>query len=112
MQGKELLDRCPQPIKDILVKHFGSLDGFYAYVYQLSAEQHILFKKIKKFDTSRIDRLKCFLQNAGIDEMIADELISEINLDYDEHLAVDYAQKLLGPDWKVKLEAFDEMMNK
>ena len=45
-------------------------------------------------------------------EKIADELISEINLDYDEHLAVDYAQKLLGPNWKAKFEAFDKMMNK
>lgn len=112
MQGQDLLKRCPQPVKDILEKYFESLDGFYAYVYQLSAEQYLIFKKTQKFDTSHLDRLKYFLQDVGVEEMIADELISEINSDYDEHLVVDYAQKLLGPDWKAKLDAFDKMMNK
>lgn len=111
MKGKELLDKCPQEVKDILGKHFGSTDDFYAYVYQLSTDQYVCFKKTQRFDTSHLDRLKYFLVSEGIKEMTADNLVSEINSDYDEQLVSDYAHRLLGPDWKAKMEAFDKMVN-
>lgn len=111
MKGKELLDKCPQEVKDILGKYFGSTDDFYAYVYQLSTDQYVCFKETHIFDNSHLGRLKYYLESVGIESMTADELISEINSDYDEQLVSDYAHRLLGPDWKVKLEAFDKMVN-
>lgn len=111
MQGKEMLNKCPQSVKDIIIKYFGSLDEFYAYVYQIGVNQHIGFKRTNQIDPSEENNLKEFLEKVGIDPFFADDLVREIICDHDQLLADNYAQTLLGPNWKKKIDAFEAMMN-
>lgn len=110
MQGKDFLYGCAQEIKDVLEDNFGSLDDFYSYVYKLSSDQYESFRITGNIDTSAMDRLKSFLVDKGLDAFDAESLVSEINGDYDELLAINYAQRLLGPGWKEKLALFDQMI--
>lgn len=110
MQGKDILNKCPQNVKDIIVKYFGSLDEFYAYVYQIGVNQHLGFKRTKQIDPSEENNLKEFLEKVGIDSFLADDLVREIICDHDELLAENYVQTLLGPDWKKKIDVFEAMI--
>ena len=40
MEGKEMLNNCPQNVKEIIIGHFQSLDTFYAYTYSIGARQY------------------------------------------------------------------------
>ena len=111
MNGKQRLERCPQEVKDIIVKNFNSLDDFYGYVYQLSINQFTNFKATKQFDSAQFDHLKAFLENEGIDFMQADDIVDEISSDYSETIAINYVQQLLGPNWKEKIEDFEKKLN-
>ncbi len=111
MQGKDTLNKCPQNVKDILVQNFGSLDGFYAYVYQIGVKQYIGFKRTKQIDPSEENKLKDFLEKVGIDSFLADDLVGEIIGDHNQLLVENYAQTLLGPDWEKKIDAFEAMIN-
>lgn len=110
MQGKDTLNECPQNVKDILVQKFGSLDEFYAYVYQIGENQRIGFKRTNQIDQSEEYNLKDFLEKVGIDSLFADDLVSDIISDYDQLLVENYAQTMLGPDWKKKFDAFEAMI--
>ena len=110
MDGKDILNRCPQDVKDIIEKSFGTLDDFYGYVYLLNINQHIKFKKTGEFDNSQIDRLKLFLEKEGIDFMLVDTIVNEIGNDYGEVVAENYARTLLGENWQQKLKDFDKLM--
>lgn len=110
MQGKDTLNECPQNMKDILVQNFGSLDEFYAYVYQIGEKQHIGFKRTNQIDQSEENNLKDFLEKVGIESTLADDLVREIIGDHDQLLVENYAQTMLGPDWKKKIDAFEAMI--
>lgn len=112
MQGREMLDKCPQSVKDIIIDEFGSLDHFYAYVFQIGVNQHEGYKKTKNIDFSQENRIKEYLGKQGIDSLLAGELVREIICDYDQVLAENYARTLLGANWKERIAAFDAMINK
>lgn len=112
MERKTLLMNCPQEVKDIIIKRFGSLDYFYGFVYQLNVKQYSDFKKTRKFDNTQIDRLKVYLEKAGVDSMITDNLVEEIGSDFSESAAENYAKTYLGDNWKEKLEEFDKLFSR
>ncbi len=111
MKGKDILNNCSQNVKDIIVENFGSLDNFYAYTYQIGVEQYISFMKNKNIDSGKEDRLKTFLEVKGLDYFAAEDLVREIISDYDQTVADNYAQELLGPDWKKKLAEFEKIVD-
>lgn len=111
MEGKEILNNCPQDVKDIIEKIFGTLDDFYGYVYQLNINQYVKFKKTGEFDNSQIDRLKQLLEKEGIDFMLVDTIVDEIGNDFGEVVAENYARTLLGENWREKLKNFDKLMD-
>ena len=112
MQGKEMLDKCPQSVRDIIIEKFGSLDQFYAYVYQIGVNQHEGYKQTKDIDTTEESNIKKFLEKQGVDYLLAGDLVSEIICDFDQVLAENYARTLLGANWKERIAAFDAMINK
>lgn len=112
MQGREMLDKCPQNVKDIIIEKFGSLDQFYAYVYQIGVNQHEGYKQTKNIDPTEENNIKDYLESLGIDFPLAGDLVREIICDFDQVLAENYARTLLGPNWKEKIAAFDAMINK
>lgn len=112
MQGREMLDKCPQSVKDIINNKFGSLDQFYAYVYQIGVNQHEGYKQTKKIDPTEEYNIKEYLERQGIDFLLAGDLVREIICDYDQVLADNYARTLLGPNWKERIAAFDAMINR
>ena len=103
MEGKIMLERCPQNVKDIIVEKFNSLDNFYDYVLLLSHKQHVE----KQCYSKEINNLKDELVRIGIDSMIADDLVDEIGTDYSEIVAT----KLLGENWLEKLNQFEKIIN-
>ena len=111
MRGKELLNNCSKEIKDILEKNFGSLDSFYAFVYQIGVTQYEGFKRTGIIDAGQEDTLKKYLENKGIDFISAEDLVREIISDHDDNLANNYAESLLGPNWREKIETFEKMVN-
>lgn len=111
MQGKAILNNCPKEIKDIIEKDFGSLDSFYAYVYQIGVNQHEGFKRNGIIESEEEECLKMYLENKGMDFFYAEDLIREIISDHDEILANNYAESLLGPNWREKIAAFEKMVN-
>ncbi len=112
MQGREMLDKCPQSVKDIIIEKFGSLDRFYAYVFQIGVNQHEGYKKTKNIELSQENNIKEYLGKQGVDSLLAGDLVREIICDFDQVLADSYARTLLGPKWKEKIAAFDAMINK
>lgn len=111
MQGFELLKKCPQNIKDIIVRNFRSLDNFYAFVYQIGVNQFEIYKRTHINDYTEENRIIDYLEKEGVDPLLADDIVKEIIGDYDEVLATDYAKAMLGPNWKELLENFDKMIN-
>lgn len=107
-----MLDKCPQSVKDIIIGNFGSLDHFYAYVYQIGVNQHESYKQTKKINPTEEYNVKDFLEKLGIDTLLADDLVREIICDFDQVLAENYARTLLGSNWKERIAAFDAMINK
>lgn len=107
MEGKIILERCPQNVKDIIVEKFNSLDNFYDYVLLLSHKQHVE----KQCYSKEINNLKDELVRIGIDSMIADDLVDEIGTDYREIVATNYVKKLLGENWLEKLNQFEKIIN-
>ena len=103
MEGKIMLERCPQNVKDIIVEKFNSLDNFYDYVLLLSHKQQVE----KQCYSKEINNLKDELVRIGIDSMIADDLVDEIGTDYSEIVAT----KLLGENWLEKLNQFEKIIN-
>lgn len=111
MQGREMLDRCPKDVKDVIIKHFNSLDGFYAYVYHIGVRQHEGFKRTHQIDPTEEYNLTDFLEQAGIDSLLAEDLVTEIINDFNQLLAEDYVKIKLGPDWKKIIATFEAMIN-
>lgn len=111
MEGKEMLNNCPQNVKDILAGHFQSLDIFYAYTYSIGIRQYSKYCRTKEFDTIESNRLSDYLCKIGIDEFIADDLISSIIGDYDEQRVETDLRLLLGENWREQIAAVEEMIN-
>ncbi len=111
MQGKDLLNNCPKEIKDIVEKNFGSLNSFYAYVYQIGMNQHEDFKRTGIIDSGEEDRLKQYLEKIGIDFSSAEDLVQEIISDYNEILVSNYVESLLGSNWREKIAAVEKIVN-
>lgn len=111
MEGKIMLGKCPQNVKDIIAKKFDSLESFYDLVLLLTQRQHVYFLQKKQYYCKEIDDLKKYLAHIGIDSMLADELVDEISNDYCETLCVNYAKKLLGEDWQEKINNFEKIIN-
>lgn len=63
-------------------------------------------KRPKKDDTTSIDGLKQYLESIGIDFEMVDDLLADISADFTEVVANKFAENLLGPDWKAKMETF------
>lgn len=106
-----MLMNCPQEVKDIIIEKFGSVDNFYGYVYQLNVKQYADYKKTHEFDNTMLNRLQVYLENAGVDFMIAGDLIEEIGADFSESVAENYAKEYFGDNWKEKLEEFDKIIS-
>lgn len=111
MDGKTMLMNCPQEVKDIIIERFGSLECFYGYVCQLHVNQYLYLKKTHKIDETHINRLKDYLENAGIDFMIAGDLVEEIGGDFSELVAENHVKTYIGDNWKEKVEAFDKLIS-
>lgn len=111
MEGKEMLNNCPQNVKEIIIGHFQSLDIFYAYTYSIGTRQYRNYCETKKFDTSESNRLTDYLCKIGIDELLADDLVNTIIGDYDEQRIETNLRMSLGENWKEKIAAVEQMIN-
>ena len=106
-----MLMNWSQEVKDIIIERFGSLDYFYEYVYQLNIKQYVDYKRTHRFDNTQLDRLKAYLENAGVDFMIAGDVIEEIGADFTELIAINQAKSVFGDNWQKKMEEFDKLIN-
>lgn len=111
MEGKERLYNSSQEVKETINRYFNSIDDFYNYAMQLSHDQYVSYKMNGVFDNTKLEELKSFLEFAGIDLWLANELVEEVSADYEENLFINNIQPSFGDDWKEKFEEIEKTID-
>ena len=110
MEGKERLYNSSQEVKETINRYFNSIDDFYNYAMQLSHDQYVSYKMNGVFDNTKLEGLKSFLDFAGIDLLLANELVEEVSADYEENIFINNIQPSFGDDWKMKKKGIDKLI--
>lgn len=100
-EGKKMLEALPTDVKGQICSVFGSIDEFYGYTYYLGKMERQLFQKEGSERIAKaIEDVKQKLEDAGLDFMLADDLVNDITFDYSENLQEAQMTAVWGPDWK------------
>lgn len=103
-QGQQMLQNLNAENKKKIEQQFGSLENFYNLVY---SREYLCYKyrndsnKESALNNNR-EQILNKLEQAGIDFMLADDIVCEIEQDFSEGVLEKQMQSLLGDNWREK----------